>query len=73
LLVDGAEIEATTQTLPPTVPERFCLVVALGAGAIFVLVVCARVFRSLAWMVIVAGVLLLPAARAHLSGPIVGP
>lgn len=72
-LVDGAEIQAATRTLPPTVPERFYLLLALGVGAIVALVVCARVFRSIAWMVIVAGVLMPLAALVHLGGTIVGP
>jgi len=72
-LVDGAEIEAAKRTLPPTVPERFYPLVALGVGAIVVLVICARVLRSIAWMVIVAGVLILLAALVHLGGTIVGP
>ena len=72
-LVDGAKIEAAKRTLPPTVPERFYLLVALGVGAIVVLVICARVLRSIAWMVIVAGALILLAVFLHLGGTIVGP
>jgi len=70
-IADGARIQAVERVLPAVVPERFYWLIASCAGGLIVLIVLARVLRSLLLFALGCGAIL--AVAFYLHGTITPP